>query len=137
MSSFLLKQTEYLEHTLSTEGIKPNINKISVIENLEISTISKRIKSFLGITGYYRKFIKDYAKIALLLINALKKDSKINPQNPKYIYAFEKLKQLITKGLVDKQQVYEKLVRKKQRWLTYHNKTEGTSTTYQYPSDIY
>lgn len=137
MPSFLLKQTEYLEHTLSTEGIKPNINKISVIENLEISTISKRIKSFLGITGYYRKFIKDYAKIALLLINALKKDSKINPQNPKYIYAFEKLKQLITKGLVDKQQVYEKLVRKKQRWLTYHNKTEGTSTTYQYPSDIY
>lgn len=137
MPSFLLKQTEYLEHTLSTEGIKPNINKISVIENLEISTISKRIKSFLGITRYYRKFIKDYAKIALLLINALKKDSKINPQNPKYIYAFEKLKQLITKGLVDKQQVYEKLVRKKQRWLTYHNKTEGTSTTYQYPSDIY
>lgn len=137
MPSFLLKQTEYLEHTLSTEGIKPNINKISVIENLEISTISKRIKSFLGITGYYRKFIKDYAKIALLLINALKKDSKINPQNPKYIYAFEKLKQLISKGLVDKQQVYEKLVRKKQRWLTYHNKTEGTSTTYQYPSDIY
>lgn len=137
MPSFLLKQTEYLEHTLSTEGIKPNINKISVIENLEISTISKRIKSFLGITGYYRKFIKDYAKIALLLINALKKDSKINPQNPKYIYAFEKLKQLITKGLVDKQQVYEKLVRKKQRWLAYHNKTEGTSTTYQYPSDIY
>lgn len=137
MPSFLLKQTEYLEHTLPTEGIKPNINKISVIENLEISTISKRIKSFLGITGYYRKFIKDYAKIALLLINALKKDSKINPQNPKYIYAFEKLKQLITKGLVDKQQVYEKLVRKKQRWLTYHNKTEGTSTTYQYPSDIY
>lgn len=94
--NFLKKETEYLGHILTSEGVKPNPDKIKNIISLKLPTTQKQIKIFLGITGYYRKFIKDYAKIAHPLTKYLKKDSRINVQDPSYINAFEQLKQLIT-----------------------------------------
>jgi len=41
-----------------------NPNKIEAIQKIPLLRTRKEIKSFLGITGYYRKFIKDYSKIA-------------------------------------------------------------------------
>lgn len=52
----------------------------------------KEIKSFLGLTGFYRKFIKDFAKIAKPLTTQLKKDSTINPDEQEYKEAFQTLK---------------------------------------------
>ena len=95
--SFFSKESEFLGHLLTCDGIKPNPKKIQVIKALKIPSTCKQIKSFLGITGYYRKFIKDYAKIAQPLTHCLKKDSKINIDNPKYIEAFEELKEIITR----------------------------------------
>lgn len=57
-------------------------------------TTQKQIKSFLGITGYYRKFIKDYARIAKPLTQCLKKGSKIE-HTPSFVQSFETLKQNI------------------------------------------
>ena len=94
--NFLNKETEFLGHILTSEGIKPNPNKISVIQNLKIPTTQKQIKSFLGITGFYRKFVKDYAKIAGPILKYLKKNTTINLNDPSYISAFEKLKEIIT-----------------------------------------
>ena len=94
--NFMKKETEFLGHILTKDGLKPNPNKIKVIENLEIPKKTQRqIKSFLGITGYYRKFVRDYAKIAQPITKYLKKDQKINLHDPNYIEAFEKLKTLI------------------------------------------
>lgn len=93
---FLKKETHFLGHILTTDGVKPDVNKISVIQNLRLPTTEKQIKSFLGMTGFYRKFIRDYAKIAQPLTNVLKKKNKININNPCFIAAFEKLKELIT-----------------------------------------
>lgn len=93
---FFSKETEYLGHILTPEGIKPNKNKIESIRNLKIPQSQKQIKSFLGITGYYRKFIKDYSKVAHPMIKYLKKNTKINTKDPNYINAFEKLKKIIT-----------------------------------------
>lgn len=93
---FFAKSTEYLGHILSKEGIKPNPDKVECIRKLKIPDTAKKIKSFLGLTGFYRKFIQNYAKIATPLTDALKKGNKINVDDPKYIPAFEKLKQLIT-----------------------------------------
>lgn len=70
-------QTEFLGHILTANGIKPNPNKIKTIHNLKLPTSQRQIKSFLGITGYYRKFIKDYSKVAYPLINCLKKIQKL------------------------------------------------------------
>ena len=57
------RETEFLGHILTKEGLKPNPNKIKVIQELTIPRNEKQIKSFLGLTGYYRKFVKDYAKV--------------------------------------------------------------------------
>lgn len=94
--NFLSKETEFLGHILTPQGLKPNPSKIEVIRNLRLPTTQKQIKSFLGITGYYRKFVKDYAKIANPMVKYLRKDTKINVNDPCYIAAFEKLKELIT-----------------------------------------
>lgn len=94
--NFLNKETEYLGHILTPQGVKPNPEKITVIQNLKLPTTQKQIKSFLGITGFYRKFIKDYAKIALPILKYSKKNTKVNAHDPNYIASFEKLKSLIT-----------------------------------------
>lgn len=94
--NFLCKETEFLGHILTPKGIKPNPKKTETIQNLKLPTTQKQIKSFLGITGYYRKFVKDYAKIASPMVKYLKKETKINVNDPSYISAFEKLKEIIT-----------------------------------------
>lgn len=73
---FFGKETEYLGHVLTREGIKPNEKKINTIKNLRLPTTMKAIKSSLGVTGYYRKFIKDYAKVAQPMTHYLKKRQK-------------------------------------------------------------
>ena len=60
-----------------------------------IPKTQKQVKSFLGITNYYRKFIKDYAKIAKPLSNVLRKGKKINCKDEKYVESFNKLKEII------------------------------------------
>lgn len=94
--NFFCKETEYLGHVLTPEGMKPNPNKIENIKNLKLPVTQKQIKSFLGITGYYRKFMKDYAKVAKPMTNYLKKDKQINKSDPLYINSFEELKTLLT-----------------------------------------
>lgn len=93
--NFLKKETEFLGHILTKEGIKPNPNKIKTIQELTLPKTEKQIKSFLGLTGYYRKFVKDYAKVAQPMTKYLKKGIKVNINDPTYVEAFEKLKLLI------------------------------------------
>jgi len=92
---FLKKQTDFLGHTISPEGIRPNKDKIKAIEQFPIPKSSKEIKSFLGLCGYYRKFIPDFAKIAKPMTVFLKKGAKIDTKNKEYNKSFEKLKILI------------------------------------------
>lgn len=95
--SFMKKNTEFLGHILTAEGMKPNPIKIKCIQDYPLPKTEKQLKGFLGATGYYRKFVKDYAKIANPMIKYLKKDKKINTNDPEYIQAFEILKLNIIK----------------------------------------
>lgn len=54
---FLKKETEFLEHVITPEGIKPDPSKIEKIGNWSLPKTQKQIKQFLGLT-YYRRFIK-------------------------------------------------------------------------------
>ncbi len=54
----------YLGHKLSKQGIEPEPSKISAIQNIKLPTSIKEVRQFLGLTGYYRKFIKNYAAIS-------------------------------------------------------------------------
>lgn len=106
--NFMKKETEFLGHILTKDGLKPNPNKIKTIQDLTLPKTERQIKSFLGLTGYYRKFVKDYAKIAQPITKYLKKNTKININDPNYITAFEKLKSLIISHPVIRYPNFEK-----------------------------
>ena len=71
-SEFLHKEIEFLGYIITSDGIKPNIKKIEVIENYPEPSTIKELRSFLGMMGYYRRFVKDFAKIAKPLTNLLR-----------------------------------------------------------------
>src|SRR5699024_9545971 len=71
---FLHQEISYLGHIITANGVKPNPEKIRAIVDYPTPTNTKAIKQFLGLLGYYRKFIKDFAAIAKPLTNLLKKD---------------------------------------------------------------
>lgn len=87
---FMCKEVAFLGHVISTEGVRPNPDKIKAIKNYPIPKTPKEIKAFLGLLGYYRKFIKDFAKITKPLTECLKKDRRIDINNEAYHTAFEK-----------------------------------------------
>jgi len=92
---FLRKETEFLGHVITQEGIKPNPDKITKILEWKLPSTQKEIKQFLGLSGYYRRFIKDYSKLTKPLSKCLKKDTKINTQDEEYKTSFNSLKQII------------------------------------------
>lgn len=93
-SEFLKLETAYLGHVISKDGIKPNPDKITAIQNYPMPKTPTEIKRFLGLLGYYRKFIPDFAKITKPMTQCLKKGSKINFDRH-YIESFEKCKTLL------------------------------------------
>lgn len=48
--------------------------KLVAIQGWETPQIPKGVKSFLGLAGYYRKYVRDFSKIVALLINLLKQE---------------------------------------------------------------
>lgn len=99
---FLKKESEFLGHIVTHNGIKPNPHKIVAIKNFPIPKTVKEIQSFLGLTGYYRKFIQDYAKIIKPMTICLKKDAKIDINDPDYKESFEKLKLVMSDDLLNR-----------------------------------
>ena len=59
-----MKEIQYLGHILSTKGIKPLPSKTKAIQNMHPPKMPKQVRAFLGLIDYYRKFIKNFAKIA-------------------------------------------------------------------------
>jgi hypothetical protein len=93
-SEFLKLETEFLGHVICKDGVKPNPNKIVAIQNYPIPKTTTEIKRFLGLLGYYRKFIPNFAKLTKPLTQCLKKGSKITlDQN--YVNCVEHCKTLL------------------------------------------
>jgi hypothetical protein len=74
--NFLQRECVYLGHVISKDGIKPDERKVKSVIEFPVPTTVKNIKSFLGLSGYYRKFINSYSAIAKPLTNLLKRDIK-------------------------------------------------------------
>lgn len=94
-SEFLRKEVAFLGHIITPDGIKPNPDKIKAISNYPIPKTTKEIKGFLGLLGYYRKFIQNFANITKPFTNCLKKGATININDPIYIKTFEDCKALL------------------------------------------
>ena len=82
-SEFLHQEVEFLGYVISSSGIKPNNKKIETIFKFPEPKTIKELRSFLGMMGYYRRFVKDFAKIAKPLTNLLRGEG--NPNSNKKI----------------------------------------------------
>ena len=67
-----------LGQMISTARLEVDQAKVSIIRNLMPPTTVKGIRSFLGHAGFYKRFIRDFSKIARPLYRLLKKDTKFN-----------------------------------------------------------
>ena len=67
-----------LGHMISVAGLEVDQAKVSIIRNLIPPTTVKGIRSFLGHAGFYRRFIRDFSKIARPLCRLLETDTKFN-----------------------------------------------------------
>ena len=69
---FFRRSVRYLGHVVSAEGISTDPDKIRAVMEWPIPKCQSELKSWLGFSGYYRRFIRDYAKIAQPLTDLLK-----------------------------------------------------------------
>ena len=94
--NFFKKHIQYLGHLVSGEGIEPLPEKLEAVRKMPPPTTPKEIRQFLGLVGYYRKFVPKFADIARPLTNLTKLDVPYD-WTTRCQEAFEFLKQMLLK----------------------------------------
>ncbi|XP_057720007.1 uncharacterized mitochondrial protein AtMg00860-like [Arachis stenosperma] len=92
---FMVKQGIVLGHVVSNTGISVDPAKVDIISGLPYPSFVREIRSFLGHAGFYRRFIKDFSKVALPLSRLLQKDVEFELSED-CMDAFDKLKVALT-----------------------------------------
>jgi len=91
---FFKKEIHFLGHVVTEKGIQVDPDRVKAISELKTPNNMKRVRSFLGIAGYYRKFLPDFAKICAPLYNLTRQDVKFEWQEI-HEEAFHKVKHLL------------------------------------------
>ncbi|GFX07809.1 retrovirus-related Pol polyprotein from transposon gypsy [Trichonephila clavipes] len=84
-------------HIIESGTIKPYNTKTPAVRKFPEPTTVKQVQSFLGLTGYFRKYIKDYSKIAKPLSDLTRKENLLD-FGTQQKEAFEKLKKIMSEG---------------------------------------
>ena len=92
--NFLKRHVQYLGHLISGEGIEPIPEKLDSIKNMPAPKTPKEVKQFLGLIGYYRKFIPKFSDVARPLTNLTEKDMPYE-WTPECTKTFKMLKNLL------------------------------------------
>jgi hypothetical protein len=92
---FWLKEIKFLGHTISLAGITIDPDKVQEVMNWKPPTTVRQIRSFLGLAGYYRRFIPDFSRIVKPMTELLKKGAKFD-EGQKCEDAFHTLRQHLT-----------------------------------------
>ncbi|RDX67011.1 Retrovirus-related Pol polyprotein, partial [Mucuna pruriens] len=92
---FMVIEGIVLGHLVSNKGIEVDKAKVDIIISLPNPTFVREVHSFLGRVGFYRRFIKNFNKIALPLSKLLQKDVEFKFDQP-CIEAFQELKNRLT-----------------------------------------
>ena len=93
---FALKEVCYLGHVVSQAGIRPDNDKVKTVSTYPVPRTTKELKQFLGLTNYYRRFIKNYAHIAEPLHKVQGKSKQPLQWDASCQLAFDNLKQKLT-----------------------------------------
>ena len=92
---FIVEKGIVLGHVISKKDIEVDKVKIKLIVNLPPPTNVKEVRQFLGHAGFYRRFIKDFSKLARPMCALLDKDAKFK-WDENCQHCFEELKILLT-----------------------------------------
>ncbi|KAK1595958.1 hypothetical protein QYE76_059205 [Lolium multiflorum] len=92
---FWLKEVGFLGHILSAGGIAVDPAKIKTVEEWKTPTTQTEVRAFLGLAGYYRRFVEGFSSIARPMTQLLKKDKKFE-WTDKCEASFQQLKTRLT-----------------------------------------
>ena len=90
-------QNKYLGHYISAEGIEVDPKKVAAVKSYPVPKNVTEVRAFLGLAGYYRRFCKDFAKIARPLHYLTRQDVPFKWETEQQI-AFDTLKDVLTKA---------------------------------------
>eukprot|EP00253_Pinus_taeda_P019316 PITA_19316 len=96
---FYKEEIQYLGHVISQEGIAVDPEKIKTILEWPVPKDVADIRSFMGLAGYYRRFVEGFSRVAYP-ITSLQKKGRSFKWSSECQQSFEKLKQLLTSALV-------------------------------------
>ncbi|KAK8714256.1 hypothetical protein V6N13_149449 [Hibiscus sabdariffa] len=91
---FWIREVVFLGHVVSSDGIRVDPKKVEAIVNWKQPTSVTEIRSFLGLAGYYRRFVSGFSKVAAPLTKLLQKGIKYEWSDARQ-QAFEKLKEAL------------------------------------------
>jgi len=92
---FWLNEVAFLGHVLSTDGVAVDPAKIEAVKEWDQPRIVTEVRSFLGLAGYYRRFLENFSKIARPMTNLTKK-AKDFEWTPECENSFQTLKEKLT-----------------------------------------
>ena len=104
---FWLREVSFLGRIILEEGIRVDPKKIEVIIEWKPSRNVTKVRSFLGLADYYRRFVKGFSMIAAPMTRLLQKNVRFK-WSEKCQASFEKLKAFLTEALVLTQLTYGK-----------------------------
>jgi len=96
--SFGASSVSYLGHVISADGVAMDADKVAVVTEWPVPRSTRGLWCFLGLAGYYRKFIRDFGTIAAPLTRLLRKD--VFTWSTEADQAFQALKQALSTGPV-------------------------------------
>ncbi|GBM38094.1 Retrovirus-related Pol polyprotein from transposon 17.6 [Araneus ventricosus] len=96
---FLKRKIEFLGYVIKEGAIRPSPSKTTAVQNFPQSKNVKQMQSFVGLTGYFRKFVPGYSKIAKPLSDMLRNGAEFE-FGPMQRQAFDRLKKLLCQSPV-------------------------------------
>lgn len=104
-SHFCRKELKYLGYLVDKHGLRTDPGKVDVILNYPTPTTAKEVKRFLGMAGWYRRFINNFSKISKPLCKLTRKNVEFN-WNPEAEESFSQLKSALVSAPILKMPDY-------------------------------